>query len=304
MSAPRILASVLAPLVLSACGGKLAASQPDGATTYRLRFEPGQVARYRTELQGVQVFGTGPTPAGASTQTVTDVTHRVIAVEADGSATVEVDLDPLSASVNGQEVQLRTNPEPWEITVSPEGALLASTRPISLEAPDDAGAGGPTVQANPSGAINPFPFLAHQPVDSGGAWSGAGQAPSPFGGGTVPYRVAASVAGYDTVGVIPATVIEGRMVMVLDVTVPADEYLAGTGQEAFAIELPTEAAVEYQGELRYEQRVWLQRGQVLRSEMAGSFVTDVAWTGVPTESPGFDPVHSEGRLEASTERTG
>jgi hypothetical protein len=118
--------------------------------------------------------------------------------------------------------------------------------------------------------------------------------------------VAASVAGYETVAGLPATVIEGRVVMVLDVTVPAVEYLEGTGQSAFAAELPAEAAVEYQGELRYEQRVWLhaERGQVLRSEVAGSFVTDVAWTGVPTESPGFDPVHSEGRVEAFTERMG
>jgi hypothetical protein len=294
-----------AAAVLASCGGKLGAPAPDRPTSLRLKFEPGQVVEYRSELRGVQVFGTGPTPAGVTAQAVTDVTHRVVSVEPDGSATIEVDLDPVSASTNGRETQLGSNPEPWRIVVGPEGAILDSTRPIALES-DAEPAGGPRVQANPSGAINPFPLLAGQPVGPGAGWSGRGQAPSPFGGGTVPFRVRSRVAGYEVEAGMPTAMIEGSVVMTLDVTVPAAEYLEGTGQTAFTTELPDDAAIDYDGELRYVQRVWLQpdRGQVLRSEIAGTFVTDVEWTGVPADREGFDPVHVEGRLEVTTERTG
>jgi hypothetical protein len=297
--------AVTATMVLASCGGKLGAPVPDRPTSLRLRFEPGQVVEYRSELRGVQVFGSGPTPAGVTAQAVTDVTHRVVTVEPDGSATIEVDLDPVSASTNGRETQLQSNPEPWRIVVAPEGAILDSTRPISLEADPDP-ARGPRVHANPSGAINPFPFLADEPVGPGTGWSGEGQAPSPFGGGSVPFRLQARLAGYEVVAGLPAAMVEGRVVMTLDVTVPAVEYLEGTGQTAFATELPGDAAIDYDGELRYVQRVWLQpdRGQVLRSEIAGTFVTDVEWTGVPADREGFDPVHVEGRVEVTTERTG
>jgi hypothetical protein len=299
----RVTAAAAAAL-LAGCGGKLDAPAPDSPATLRLLFEPGQVVEYRSELRGVQVFGTGPTPPGVTSRAVTDVTHRVVSIEPDGSATLEVDLDPVSASTNGQETQLGSNPEPWQIVVAPEGAILDSTRPISLETDPDP-ADGPRVQANPSGAINPFPLLATEPVEAGVGWTGGGQAPSPFGGGTVPFSLRARMAGYEVVAGMPAAMIEGRVVMTLDVTVPAAEYLEGTGQAAFTTELPGEAAVEHRGELRYLQRVWLQpdRGQVLRSEIVGTFVTDVEWTGVPPDRQGFDPVHVEGSLEVTTERT-
>jgi hypothetical protein len=105
---------------------------------------------------------------------------------------------------------------------------------------------------------------------------------------------------------VPAAVVVGRVVMSLDVTVPADEYLEDTGQAPFAAELPDDAAIDYDGELRYIQRVLLhpERGQVLRSEITGGFVTDARWTGVPTGREGFGPLHVEGRLEATAERTG
>jgi hypothetical protein len=300
------MAALVASFVLAGCAGKLGVATQEGPIALRLRFEPGEVARYRTEVRGVQVFGTGPTPAGLSSATISEVTHRVLSVEPEGSATLEVDLDPVSISTNGQEAQLRSNPEPWEIVVAPEGALLGSTRPITLDAGGDPSAEGPTVQANPSGAINPFPFLAPEAVRLGQGWTGGGQAPSPFGGGTIPFRLQGRLAGHEVVAGIPAAVVEGQVVMTVDVTVPAAEYLRDTEQAAFATELPAEATVDYEGELRYVQRVWLHidRGQILRSELTGSFVTDVAWTNVPAGRQGFDPLHVEGSLEVTTERTG
>jgi hypothetical protein len=298
-------AAALAAATLAACGGKLGAQAPKAPTTLRLMFEPGQVAEYRTELQGVQVFGAGPTPPGVAAEAVTDVTHRVVSVEPDRSATVEVDLDPVSLSTNGRETQLRSNPAPWRVVVSPEGAILDSTRPITLEAGGGDPAEGPTLQANPSGAINPFPFLSAQAVRPGTGWAGGGEVPSPFGGGTVPFRVQSRLVGYEVVAGVTTAVVEGQVVMTLDVTVPADEYLEGTGQAPFTAELPDDAALDYDGELRYVQRAWLHpgRGQILRTELAGEFVTDVAWTGMPAGREGFEPLHVEGGLEATTERT-
>jgi hypothetical protein len=304
-AAPTGASRTIVPLlvaVLTGCGGKLAAPDPDAPSTLRLRFEPGQVARYRTDLHGVQVFGTGPTPPGVTADAVTEVTHRVISTAEDGSATIEVDSDPVSSATNGREVPIGSNPEPWRIVIAPEGAILDSTRPVALEPAEPAG--GPTVHANPSGAINPFPLLATRPVAPGIGWEGGGRIPSPFGGGTVPFRVRGRLAGYEVVAGVAAAVVEGRVVVDLDVTVPADEYLADTGQAPFAAELPEDAALDYDGELRYVQRVWLHpgRGQVLRSELAGGFVTDARWAGVPAGREGFGPLHVEGQLEAVTER--
>jgi hypothetical protein len=234
------------------------------------------------------------------------VTHRVVSVEPDGSATIEVDPDPVSASSNGRETPIESNPEPWRIVVAAEGAILDSTRPIALESLDEDPSAGPTVQANPAGGINPFPLLPTQPVAVGMAWTGGGRAPSPFGGGTVPFQIQGRLTGYELMGGVPAAVVQERVVTDLGVAVPAAEYLEGTGQLAFAAELPPDAAVEFDGELRYVQRAWLSpgRGEILRSEIVGAFVTDAAWTGVPPGRQGFDPIHAEGRLEARTERTG
>jgi hypothetical protein len=300
----RTMAQLLAGTVLVGCGGKLAAPAPDAPFTLRLRFEPGQVAEYRTELHGVQVFGTGPTPPGVTADVVTEVTLRVISTEPVGSTTIQVDTDPVSSATHGRETPIGSNPAPWRIVVAPEGAILDSTRPVALES--DVAADGPMVQANPSGAISPFPLLATQPVAPGTGWDGGGRVPSPFGGGTVPFRVRGRLAGYEVVAGVPAAVVVGRVVMSLDVTVPADEYLEDTGQAPFAAELPDDAAIDYDGELRYIQRVLLhpERGQVLRTEITGGFVTDARWTGVPTGREGFGPLHVEGRLEATAERTG
>jgi hypothetical protein len=295
--------SVTAATLLLGCGGTLVTAASAEPASLRLSFRPGAVAEYRTELQTAQAFGTGPSRAGLTTETVTDVTHRTVTIGSEGEAVLEIDADPVSTATNGQETQLVTNPEPWRITVAPEGAILDSTRPIAFDTGQDPGE-APVVQANPTGAINPFPLLSSEPVRPGSRWRGGGQAPSPFGGGTVPFRVRGSLAGYELVGAVRAAVVESRVVVQLNVTVPAEEYLENTSQTGF--DVPTDAALDYDGELRYVQRVWLHvdRGQILGSEITGAFVTDVAWVGVPEARQGFDPVHVEGQLEAATERTG
>lgn len=252
----------------------------------------------------MQVFGTGPTPIGVRGEAVSVVTHRAVSVDPGGTATLEVDLDPVSASTNGREIPIGSNPEPWRIVVAPLGAILDSSRPIALEAPPEQAAQGPTVHANPSGAINPFPFLTSEPVGVGTGWSGRGRIPSPFGGDAVPLTVAGRLFGYRVVGGAAAAVVENRVTIDLDVTVPAAQYLEGSAQSGF--DVPADAALDYDGELRYIQRAWLdpEDGRILRSEITGEFVTDAAWLGVPSDLDGFDPVHTEGRLEAHTERTG
>jgi hypothetical protein len=296
------MGSIAAATLLLGCGGTLVVGGSAEPARLRLSFRPGQVAEYRTELHTAQAFGTGPSRTGLTTESVTDVTHRTVTLGSEGEAVLEIDADPVSTRTNGQETQLATNPEPWRITVAPEGAILDSTRPIAFDTgqePDDV----PVVQSNPTGAISPFPLLATEPVRPGSGWRGGGRAPSPFGGGTVPFRVHGSLAGYELVGAVQAAVVESRVVVELDVTVPAEEYLEKTSQTGF--DLPPDAALDYDGELRYVQRAWLQveRGQMLGSEITGAFVTDVAWVGIPDARQGFEPVHAEGQLEAATERT-
>jgi hypothetical protein len=295
--------SIAATTLLLGCGGALVAGGSAEPARLRLSFHPGQVAEYRTELQTAQAFGTGPSRTGLTTESVTDVTHRTVAVGSEGEAVLEIDADPVSTRTNGQETQLATNPEPWRITVAPEGAILDSTRPIAFDTGREPG-DVPVMQSNPTGAITPFPHLPPDVVRPGDEWTGGGRAPSPFGGGTVPFRVRGSLAGYELIGAVQAAVVESRVVVELDVTVPAEEYLEKTSQTGF--DVPPGAALDYDGELRYVQRAWLQvdRGQMLGTEITGAFVTDVAWVGVPDARQGFDPVHAEGQLEARTERTG
>jgi hypothetical protein len=252
----------------------------------------------------MQVFGNGATPIGVQGEAVSDVTHRGVSVAPGGTATLEVDLDPVSASTNGRETPIGSNPEPWRIVVDPLGAILDSSRPVALEAPPEQAAQGPIVHVNPSGAINPFPFLTSEPVAVGTGWSGRGRVPSPFGGDAVPFTVAGRLLGYGVLGGAAAAVVESRVTVDLDVTVPAAEYLEGSAQSGF--DVPADAALDYDGELRYVQRAWLEPkdGRILRSEITAAFATDAAWLGVPSDLDGFDPIHAEGRLEAHTERTG
>jgi hypothetical protein len=294
---------VAAAVLLAACGGKLAARPPSGPVRLRVFFREGEAARFRTELAAVQATRTETGPAAIRGAAAYDVTHRAVSVASDGAATVMVDLDPVAETVNGQPVPIDSNPAPWRIVVAPEGAILDSDRPIALEPVEPQESGAPTVLTNPAAAVNPFPFLASQPVVAGTRWSAGGALPSPFGGGTVPFQAEGRLLGYELAGGIAAAVVECRVAVDIDVTLDAIEYLAGTGQDA--VEVPEDAALEYDGELRYLQRAWLEpaSGQVIRSEISGTFVTDAAWTGAPDEE-GFDPVHVEGRLEARTERTG
>jgi hypothetical protein len=159
------------------------------------------------------------------------------------------------------------------------------------------------VLTNPAAAINPFPFLATEPVAPGTTWSAGGALPSPFGGGTVPFRVQGRLERYELAAGIAAAVVACVVSIDIDVTVDGAEYLTGTGQAE--VELPEEAALDYDAELRYLQRAWLEpaSGQVLRSEISGTFVTDATWISA-AEEEGFEPVHVEGRVQATTERTG
>jgi hypothetical protein len=223
-------------------------------------------------------------------------------VASNGAATVMIDLDPVSEAINGQPIPIDANPAPWRIVVAPEGAILDSARPIALEPvePED---GAPAVLTNPASAINPFPFLASEPVVPGTSWAAGGTLPSPFGGGTVPFRVQGRLERYELAAGIAAAVVQCVVSIDIDVTVSGAEYLTGRGQAD--VELPEEAALDYDAELRYLQRAWLEpaSGQVLRSEISGTFITDATWTGAP-EDEGFEPVHVEGRVRATTERTG
>jgi hypothetical protein len=295
--------SAAAGLLLLGCGGTLIPAGLPEPARLQLSFPPGQVAEYRTELHTEQVFGPGPTPSGLTAETVTDVTHRTVTLGSEGEAVLEIDADPVATRTNGQETQLATNPEPWRITVAPEGAILDSTRPIAFDTGQEPG-DAPVIQANPIGAISPFPHLTPEAVRPGAEWTGGGRVPSPFGGGTVPFRVRGSLTGYELVGAVRSAVVKSRVVVELDVTVPAEEYLEQTSQTSF--DVPPDAELDYDGQLRYVQRAWLQveRGQMLGSEIAGVFNTDVAWVGVPRGRQGFDPVQMVGWLQASTHRTG
>ncbi|HKX25800.1 MAG TPA: hypothetical protein VJP08_05715, partial [Actinomycetota bacterium] len=175
------MGSVAASTLLLGCGGTLVAAGSAEPVRLQLSFNPEQVAEYRTELQTAQAFGTGPTPSGLTAETLTDVIHRTITVGSEGEAILEIDPDPVATRTNGQETQLATNPEPWQITVAPERAILDSTRPIAFDTGREPG-DAPVVQANPTGAISPFPLLATEPVRPGSRWRGGGRAPSPFGG--------------------------------------------------------------------------------------------------------------------------
>jgi hypothetical protein len=289
--------------VVASCGGKLAARPPTDPVRLRVVFEEGEAATYRTELAAVQVARTEAGPAGVRAEAVYDVTHRAVDVASDGDATVMVDLDPVSEAINGQPVPIDANPAPWRIVVAPEGAILDSARPIALEPvePDDSEA--PTVLTNPAAAINPFPFLPTEPVAPRTSWSAGGALPSPFGGGTVPFPVEGRLVRYELAAGVAAAVVECVVSIDIDITVDGAEYLTGTGQAE--VELPEEASLDYDSELRYLQRAWLEpaSGQVLRSEISGTFVTDAAWIGPPEEEE-FEPVHVEGRVRATTERTG
>jgi hypothetical protein len=293
---------VMVAAALTGCAGKLAARPPSEPVRLRLVFEEDGSATYRTELAAVQVAETEAGPAAVGAEAVYDVTHRAVDVGSDGAA-VMVDLDPVSEAINGQAVPIDANPAPWRIVVAPEGAILDSARPIALEPvePDDSGA--PIVLTNPAAAINPFPFLATEPVAAGTGWVAGGAMPSPFGGGTVPFEVEGRLVRYELAAGIAAAVVECRVAVDIDVTVEGSEYLTGTGQSDVA--LPQEAALDYDAELRYVQQAWLEpaSGQVLRSQITGTFVTDASWTGAPDEE-GFEPVHVEGSLRATTERTG
>ncbi|HEX2026281.1 MAG TPA: hypothetical protein VHH92_07790 [Actinomycetota bacterium] len=294
---------VMVTAVITGCAGKLAARPPSEPVRLRIVFVEGASATYRTELAAVQVADTEAGPAGVRAEAAYDVTHRAVDVASDGAATVLVDLDPVFEAVNGQPVPIDANPAPWRIVVAPEGAILDSARPIALEPvePDDSGA--PIVLTNPAAAINPFPFLATEPVSAGTRWTAGGALPSPFGGGTVPFDVEGRLVRYELAAGVAAAVVECRVSVDIDVTVEAAEYLTGTGQTD--VVLPEGAELDYDSGLRYVQRAWLEpaSGQVLRSEITGTFVTDAEWTGAPEEE-GFEPIHVEGSVRATTERTG
>jgi hypothetical protein len=297
-------------LVLAITGaGFFLLTQPRGPdVALALDFEEGTTYRYRLTMSMEGTIDTALADLPLVGEVTETVSHHVVDVAPDGTATIDVGIEDVSGSFSGQPLPASTDLE-LRMVIGPDGQL----REVEGEPVPEALQGGWT---DPSGAgglpgMQSFPLLPDEPVGPRDEWVKNVDQPLPFGDGEVRLHAENEFVRYEDVGEVRTAVIESAITSPIDWTIDLAE-LAELGEQLGEPDtslvngegLPT--SVSYRGDVEQDQVTWLDpdRGEVVRSELSGTFdITTRAEGGEGVGALfGAPAVRMVGEMEVTTER--
>lgn len=293
---PVIVAAVVV-LALVAAGAAWFLSRST-ATALALDLEPGKAFRYH-----LQMSMKGTTEAAGSDVPMNmgmdqTFTFRVVSVDKDGIAEVEMKIESASIAVNG-----RATPVPGftvDLRVAPDGRILTGGQ-LSLAPGASSGAAFP-------GLDQFFPLLPDGPVKPGDTWTKSFDQQFPFGEGRLRYQTSNELLRYEDTKGVRAAVITSSLDLPLDIAMDLKKMLEVSGQAALLGQLPPEANPRFTivGEVRGEQTNWFdpEAGEVLRTSGTGSVVMTMKAEGFPPDTFPPDGVKTDVDFALTMERLG
>jgi hypothetical protein len=292
--------AVIAGAVAFVVSGRDAAE--DGSpTALSLAFARGETTRYRISMQmdaSVNLGAMGQQPMDVDmTETVA---WRVVSVDDDGVATVELTIEDLSGTVNGVDAPTEVPKQSLRFRITPNGQILSTTG-VALGAIGGTGFGGFP------GMDQMTPILPDDEVKPGDSWDKDFSQEFPFGKGKLEYAAHSTFERYETIDGVEAAVIATTYEVPIDITLDFGELLRAFGGS------PRPEAKEmrgiqifYGGSGKFSQRAWvdLERKEVLRTTADGTFEMTVGIKGAPKEAGDFpvDDMSFEGTFSVKMER--
>jgi hypothetical protein len=215
------------------------------------------------------------------------VTWRVVSVDDDGVATIEVAVTEMTGTVNGMAIpSAQAQTPPIELVIAPDGRVV-SAGGLSL------GGAGQTQGFGFPGMGQMTPILPDEGdvVAPGDTWEKEFSQDFPFGEGTIEFTATSTYQRNEDVDGREAAVIVTEMTVPLDFTFEFQDLIDSLGSDlgasgATGMEMFADASMAYSGAGTFTQTSWvdLEAKELLRTESSGDFDMTVAFAGVP----GFD----------------
>lgn len=258
------------------------------AASISLAFKQGDTSRYSMHMTMDGALDDGSTGLGQQPVTL-DVTQtvswNVATVDADGTATVEVTVEDMSGTVNGQPVPSTGAGVVTRIRVAPDGRILSAGNLAFSSTAESGGASFPGM-----GQITPL--LPDHPVAPGDSWQKSFEQDFPFGDGQIRFTSQSTFDRYEDVNGTKAAVITSNISVPLDFTVDFGKLLAAVGGASEAggegAAQLKRATITYGGNGRFTITSWLDLANkdVLKSSTDGNFDMTMEFSGLPNTPPG------------------
>lgn len=278
---------VLGLLVVIAAGIAAFALVPDDAADARpiaLSFTEGDEQTYEIhQVMDAQLSS----PLFGDQALAMDVTQvigwRVLSVDEEGTATIEVTVSEMSGTLNGDEIPSTPVP-PVEIEIAKDGRVLSAGGFALGGAAETQGFGFPGM-----GQLTPILPDEGDAVSVGDTWDKEFSQDVPFGEGSIEYTASSTYARDETVDGRQAAVIQTQITVPLDFTLELSQLIETLGPEiAGATGVPAAGELEgarlgYAGRGAFEQTsfVDLDAQELLRSNSQGEFDISMTFEGIP-----------------------
>ena len=208
---------------------------------------------------------------------------KVVSVDAEGTATIEVTVSDMSGTLNGAEVPSTPAP-PIEIEIAADGRVLSAGGLSLGGAAETQGFGFPGM-----GQLTPILPDDGDAVSVGDTWDKEFSQDFPFGEGTIDFSASSTYVRNETVNGREAAVIETQMTVPLDVTLDLAELLDALGPEitgstgAGALGGLGDGSIAYVGQGTFTQTsfVDLAAAEMLKTQSRGEFDISMSFEGIP-----------------------
>lgn len=264
----------------------------EASASLALSFTEGETATYRMHMTMVGEGETDVDPSGSEAVHMDlseTLSWRVVSVDPDGTATIEVTVSDQSGTMNGQAVPAPDAPTTTEIRVAPDGRILSAGDLAFSASGSTDGTGFP-------GMGQMTPLLPDHPVAPGDTWEKSFAQEFPFGEGEIRFTSHNRFDRYEDVDGARTAVIVSEFTMPLDFSLDFGELLAalgegfgeGTGaQEAGDLE---HATIDYGGRGTFVLTSWIDPAnqQMVRSSSRGEFDMTMALSGFPGAPDGTE----------------
>lgn len=205
---------------------------------------------------------------------------KVVSVDPDGTATIEVTVSDVSGTANGQAVPAPDAPTTTQMRVAPDGRILSAGDLAFSASGSTDGTGFP-------GMGQMTPLLPDQPVAPGDTWEKSFAQEFPFGEGEIRFTSHNRFDRYEDVDGARTAVIVSELTMPLDFSLDFGELLAafgeGFGGDAKGEKALKNATIDYGGRGTFVLTSWvdLANKQMVRSSSRGDFDMTMAFSGIP-----------------------
>ncbi len=300
-------AAVLAVVVVAASAFVLTRGGDAEARPLALAFVRGDTESYEISQTMDATIGSALIGEQRLTMAMTQtVTWRVLEVDSDGVATIEVSSTDVSGTVNGAELPATSSEiPPIQIVIASDGRVLSAGGLALGGAGHTDGFGFPGM-----GQLTPILPDDGEAVAPGDAWDKDFSQDFPFGEGTIAFAAQSEYLRDEIVDDVDAAVIRTEMAVPVDFTLSFADLLDEFGDEAFGAGDPAEldalraAQIASDGEGSVVQTSWvdLSEMELLRTRSEGAFDLSMELAGIPDLPGGVMVVDFAGTFTQSMER--